>query len=314
MTHIRVPASSANLGPGYDTFGLALDKYDEVHARRTEGGLTITVSGVGAGAVPTDESHLVFQAAARTFEAMDLAVPGIEMHCVNTIPHGGGQGSSAAGIVSGILMARALTDEGAERFSDDDVFALATRMEGHPDNVAPVLAGGFTMAWMSGRLRAHPCMVRLAPRPEIDVILLSADDACQTSRARAALPEWVPHRDAAQNSARAALMAHAMAADPSLLFDATEDWLHQGYRAAVMPRTAEVLQQLRSDGYAAVLSGAGPSILILGADLPGPAAFAVEGYQASSIGIPGCGATVDGKALACGDTPGVAHTWGTPVP
>lgn len=313
--HVRVPASSANLGPGYDSFGLALARYDDVTARLTDSGFAVTVEGIGSGAVPEDETHLVVQAGLRAFAAMDVPVPGLALHCVNRIPHGGGQGSSAAAIVAGILMARALSVDGDDKLSDDEVFALATDMEGHPDNVAPVLYGGFTVAWMTAANgsgapnEVHPRTVRLRPDPRIRAIVFTAEQACATSQARAVLPATVPHADAAANSARAAILVHALTADPSLLFDATEDYLHQRYRADVMPQTAELLRRLRAEGLAAVLSGAGPSVLLLGADLPDPGAFDAVGFHAEKVDVPPAGASVDGVPFgaAHGDNAGVLH-------
>lgn len=297
QVHVRVPASSANIGPGYDSFGLALGRYDEVTASRLPAGDTsLEISADGEAAVPLGADNLIAQAAARAFVAMDVPMPGLRLHCVNRIPHGGGQGSSAAAIVAGILVARAVTEHGSDLLPDDAVFALATAMEGHPDNVAPVLFGGFTVAWMARGVDGAevPRAVGLAPHPRLRAIVLSADASCATTTARAALPASIPHADAAANSARAALLVHAMTADPSLLFDATEDYLHQRYRETVMPQTAAVLKRLRAASFAAVLSGAGPSVLILGADLPDAASFESEGFHAELMDVPRHGASVDG--------------------
>lgn len=294
---IRVPASAANLGPGYDSFGLALGSYDEVIAARADTGLSIQVRGVGAGQVPTDERHLVVQAALRAFAAMGEPAPGLRLDCTNTIPHGGGQGSSAAAIVAGVLLARALTPGGDDRLPDAAVFALATDMEGHPDNVAPALFGGFTVAW-TGAARGGATAaraVRLTPHADLQAVVLSAEASCATATARAALPALIPHAEAAANSARAALLVHAMTSEPDLLLDATEDYLHQRYREAVMPASAELLRRLRGRGIAAVLSGAGPSVLALGTDLPDPANWHEPGFSARRIAIPAHGAEVDGR-------------------
>lgn len=312
--HIRIPASSANLGPGYDSFGLALGRYDEVTAERADTGLTIEVSGVGADSVPTDESHLVYRAAARAFAAMAEPVPGLRIRCVNRIPHGGGQGSSAAAIVAGILMARALTPDGRRTLADDDVFALATEMEGHPDNVAPVLFGGFTISWMSGDDPARPRAVRLVPHPDVRAVVLSADESCATTQARAVLPAHLPHGDAAANSARTALLVHAMTTDPTLLLDATEDRLHQRYREGVMPATAALLARLRERGLAAVLSGAGPSILLLCAQVPPLSEVEAPGFHAEVVPVPEHGATVDGVPFGSDtDAEDVAKKGAAPV-
>ncbi len=294
---VRVAATSANLGPGYDSFGLALDLHDEVVAERIDAGLEITVDGVCSDTVPRDGSHLVVRAAARAFAAMGEDVPGLRMHCRNTIPHSSGQGSSAAAIVAGILMARALTPDGDRRLSDDGVFALATAMEGHPDNVAPALWGGFTIAWVAdgpGDAVAPPARtVRLAPHPDVQAIVFTADSVCATDTARAALPATVPHHDAAANAARAALLCHALTAEPGLLWEATRDWLHQPYRASVMPETAALLERLRAGGLAAVLSGAGPSVLLLGAALPEPEDLRHTGFTARRVALSSGGAQVE---------------------
>ena len=286
---VRVPATSANLGPGYDSAGLALGIYDEVTGRRTPGGLAVSVRGVGAGTLPNDGSHLVVRAAVAAFAAMGEPLPGLDLRCDNAIPHGSGQGSSAAAIVAGVLLARALTPDGARRLDDAAVLDLAARLEGHPDNVAPALLGGFTIAWGRDPARA----VRLAPHPGLRAIVFTADRACDTRTARAVLPAVVPHADAAANAARSALLVHAVTADPGLLLPATEDRLHQPYRRSVMPETAALLDRLRSAGIAAVLSGAGPSVLALGCDLPEPESLGGSGFRASEVPIAMHGAAVD---------------------
>ncbi len=295
---VRVPATSANLGPGYDTFGLALGLYDDVTAARTDAELSVTVAGIGAGTVPTDRTHLVVRAAAAAFEALGEPTPPLRLHCRNAIPHGSGQGSSAAAIVSGILLARALVPGGARRLDDAAVLALAARMEGHPDNAAAALLGGFTIAWNPDPDhdgppgKGGPRAVRLTPHPQVRAIVLTADRACATRTARAALPERIAHRDAVANAARAALLVHAMTTDPDLLLPATSDRLHQDYRAEVMPETAAVLLRLRSMGIAAVLSGAGPSVLALGTRLPDPDTLGFKGFHARLMPISRLGATV----------------------
>jgi homoserine kinase len=293
---VRVPASSANLGPGYDSFGLALALFDEVIAERTGSGLRIEVSGIGAGTVPTDGRHLVARAAGAAFDAMGEPTPGMSPQCTNAIPHGSGLGSSAAAIVAGILVARALAPGGDQRLPDQEVFTLATRMEGHPDNVAPVLFGGITIAWSPAGPGSAPRSVRLRPHPDLRAITLVADRSCATEEARAALPATVPHADAAANSARAGLLVYALTTDPDLLLDATDDRLHQPYRAAVMPESFALLHRLRSAGIAAVLSGAGPSVLALGTHLPDPDSLSAAGFRAARAELWSSGATVEALA------------------
>jgi homoserine kinase len=328
---VRVPATSANLGPGFDALGLALTLYDEVEARVTAGGVHIEITGEGEDLTDAGEKHLVVRAMRDAFDAFGaVQPPGLALRCVNRIPHGRGLGSSAAAIVSGILAAAALAGIGQDTY---DALTLATEIEGHPDNVAACLAGGLTIAWTTPD---GPKMTRLEPDPAITPIVCIAppDVAVRTEVARQALPPVVPHKDAAANAARAALLIAALtrpqsatpppqptmpppqhvprtisrgptlsgdavgaigtpepppvgtagtagpppdgtigtlphrgAAEPDL-FDATEDWLHQAYRAEAMPDTYALVQTLRREGFPAVVSGAGPSVLILaGPDL-----------------------------------------------
>lgn len=258
---VRAPATSANLGPGFDAFGLALTLHDSVEARVTSGGLAIEVSGEGAGTAGAAERHLVVRAMRAAFGALGGQPPGLALQCRNAIPHGRGLGSSAAAICSGLLAARALVRDGEARLPDPELFRLAAELEGHPDNVAACLAGGFTITWASRpgehRLVALPVADGLAP-----VVCVPAEPV-STRQARRALPATVPHADAAANGGRAGLLVAALTREPGLLLDATEDFLHQRYRAPVMPGTADLVSRLRAAGVAAVVSGAGPSVLAL---------------------------------------------------
>ena len=284
---IRVPATSANLGPGFDAFGLALRVYDEVTARVTGRGVAIRISGEGAGELPTDESHLVVRAMLATFDRIGVEPPaGIELTCTNAIPQARGLGSSSAAIVAGILAARALVDGGAGMLDDPAALRLASDIEGHPDNVAPCLLGGFTIAWLEPEgARA----VRLAPADAVHPIVLVPTQRGLTAHARAALPVTVPHADAARNAGRAALLVHALTTDPGLLLPATEDRLHQGYRAPAAPATYALVSELRTAGIPAVVSGAGPSVLVFGpAEIP-----VTAGWQLLDVGVDARGALVE---------------------
>jgi homoserine kinase len=260
---VAVPATSANLGPGFDSFGLALGLHDVVVAEIAPGGLTVKVSGEGAAAASAGEQHLVVRAMRTAFAHLGAAPPGLALSCQNEIPQGFGLGSSAGAICAGLLAARALAGPaGAAALPDDTILALATRMEGHPDNVAACLAGGLTIAWHpAGSAGAR--VARLAPLPGIAPVLCVPAAPLPTVTARQVLPPQVPHADAAANSARAALLVTALTSQPDLLMDATEDFLHQGYRAAAMPATARLIAALRAAGIPAVVSGAGPSVLAL---------------------------------------------------
>ncbi|MGW0199616.1 homoserine kinase [Nonomuraea sp. NPDC003201] len=264
---IRVPATSANLGPGFDALGLALSLYDDVEAALTdEAGVRVTVEGEGAGELDLGEGHLVVRAMRATFDRMGITQPsGIRLHCRNRIPHARGLGSSSAALCAGILAARALA-EGEQlsepgRFSDDDVFALATEIEGHPDNVAPCLAGGLTVAWYDHSGAPH--MVKLAPDERIRPVVVVPVTRLATETARGLLPKDVPHKDASFNAGRAALLIAALTRqpEPGLLLAATEDRLHQHYRAPAMRDTANLVERLRAVGVPAVVSGAGPTVL-----------------------------------------------------
>ena len=264
---IRVPASSANLGPGFDALGLALALHDEVSARVTERvagatapSLVVECSGEGSSSVPRDGSHLVYRAMVRGFRSMRVTLPGIALDCENAIPHGRGLGSSSAAIVAGLAASRALVQDGHERMGDDDLFGLAAELEGHPDNVAPATYGGFTIAYGEpGHFRA----VRLDVDPAVSFVAFVPDTVLETRVARGLLPELVPHHDAALNAGRAALLVAALTGRPDQLLAATEDRLHQQYRATAMPGSASLVESLRSDGFPAVVSGAGPTVLAL---------------------------------------------------
>lgn len=259
MVNIRVPATSANLGPGFDSLGLALTLHDEVEAELTGPGVEVTVEGEGAGELDLGEGHLVVKAMRNAFDRMGMAQPeGIRLRCRNRIPHARGLGSSSAAICAGILAARAL---GTGELPDDEVFALATEMEGHPDNVAPCLAGGLTIAWT--HQGGSPRMVKLVPDTRIRPVVLVPATRLSTEAARGLLPKDVPHKDASFNAGRAALLIAALTQRPErgLLLAATEDRLHQDYRAPAMRASADLVERLRAVGVPAVVSGAGPTIL-----------------------------------------------------
>lgn len=260
---VRVPATSANLGPGFDSLGLALGIYDVVEAEVTSAGLDVQVEGEGGQALPRDEAHLVVRAIRAGFARWALAgPPGLTLVAHNAIPHGRGLGSSAAAVVAGLVLADRLATSAYGPDPERDVLALAASLEGHPDNAAAALLGGLTIAWLpsdSGPARA----VRVDPHPSIEPVLLVPDHQLETRHARSVLPDLVPHADAARGAGRVALLVHALTVAPEHLLPATQDWLHQQQRRVAMPETIDLVGELRADGHAAVVSGAGPSVLVL---------------------------------------------------
>lgn len=257
---VRTPASSANLGPGFDALGLALTLYDVVTAEVLPSGLEISVSGEGSDAVPTNERHLVVRAMHAAFDALGERPEGLRLTCANAIPHGRGLGSSAAAIVAGITLANALTDGAG--LDGEAAFQLAADLEGHPDNVAAAMFGGLTIAWLD---RESARVERLDSA--VAVTAFVPPEAVSTEKARGLLPATVPHADAAANAGRAALLVRALTTSPDRLLPATEDRLHQSYRSSAMPDSYDLMSSLRADGVAATISGAGPTVLAFGRGL-----------------------------------------------
>ena len=258
---VSVPATSANLGPGFDSLGLALSLRDELVAQVVPGGLTIEVKGAGADDVPRDESHLVVRSMRAAFDLMGASPPGLRLECRNVIPHSRGLGSSSAAIVAGVTLARALVAGGQLLASDDALFDLAADIEGHPDNVAPAFFGGFVI---SGREDDRWYAVRVGVDPRVTAVAFVPPTGVATAIARGLLPASVPHADAAANSGRAALLVAALGGQPEHLLAATRDWLHQDQREPAMPDTLALVRRLRADGVPAVVSGAGPTVLAFG--------------------------------------------------
>lgn len=255
---VEVPATSANLGPGFDCFGLALDWRERVNLAVIDHGYQIEVSGEGATELPRDETHLIIRAALVGLADLGVRAPGLWLGCRNTIPHARGLGSSSAAIVAGLVAAAGLAGVDAEQ---EWLLRHANAIEGHPDNVAAAIYGGFVLAYEG---RAGVTVAEGSVDPAIGAALFIPNMSVATEAARGLLPQTVPHVEAAANSGRAALLVHAMASEPDLLYDATCDWLHQGYREAAMPRSYELMKSLRGRGFAAMISGAGPSVLVLG--------------------------------------------------
>ncbi|WP_197381864.1 homoserine kinase [Mycolicibacterium mengxianglii] len=261
-----VAASSANLGPGFDSLGVAVGLYDEIIVETTESGVGVEVEGEGSGQVPLGSDHLVVRAIERGLVETGLRAPGLMVRCRNVIPHSRGLGSSAAAVVGGLAVVNGLAAQmDALVMSEDRLVQLSSEFEGHPDNAAAAVLGGAVVSWtesadISG---GDPTYAAAAIHLHPDIHLFPAIPEVRSSTAetRVLLPEQVSHTAARFNLSRAALLVVALTERPDLLMPATEDVLHQPQRGPAMPASAEYLRLLRGCGVAAVLSGAGPAVL-----------------------------------------------------
>jgi homoserine kinase len=266
MAQVSVPASSANLGPGFDSLAIALELRDHYAAQILDDAIfDVDVTGEGAEEVKKDKNHLVIKAMMKGFEFMGAKPRGIALRALNNTPHGRGLGSSSSAIIGGLVLARNLVLGGEDMLTDDDVIALATELEGHPDNIAAAYFGGATISWMDTSLSETPRAraVKIHVDQHIKAIVFVPENHLATSKARKLLPETISHSDAVLNTSHAALLVQALSHRPDLLFTATEDFLHQSYRAEAMPKSAALMKKLRAAGVAATISGAGPSVLVL---------------------------------------------------
>lgn len=259
---ITIPATSANLGPGFDCLGVALGLYNQVTFTAVfQPSLTIEVTGLDAAKVPTDETNLVYQSACHMFDRLGKRPSGLHIQQKNNIPVGSGLGSSSTAVLAGLLGANALMDG---HFSQADILAIAAAEEGHPDNVAPALLGGLVLGVMQGE-QVH---IEQLPIAQQQVVIVTPDFQLLTKDARAALPNQVSRQDAIFNASRLPLLIHALetAAYPKLTL-AMQDKLHQPYRLPLIPGMAEAFDAAYTAGAAgAALSGAGPSLIAFAPD------------------------------------------------
>ena len=259
---VSVPATTANLGPGFDTLGMALDWTDLFEVSVTPRDLTFDIRGEGTDLLPRNADHLVVRTLLDALDELGWDAPGLHLRAHSTIPLARGLGSSSAAIVAGLALAWELASPGIPMDSDW-AFARAYRVEGHGDNVGPAILGGLTITWSNHTGSALPQIRTSSVRGDLRVLALVPSEVLLTDSARSALPKEVPLVDAVANIACAALLVHALAQDPSVLFDATQDTLHQPYRAGLYPGSHGLLAALRKRGYAAVISGAGPTVAVL---------------------------------------------------
>jgi homoserine kinase len=303
-----VPASSANIGPGFDSIGLALGIWDEYVVTVTEEpGLHIDVKGEGVGEVPRDELNLVHQSMSRAWQELGVHTPaGLHMSCRNAVPHCRGLGSSATSIVAGVVAAQGLCDVATERAGAGTRFAggfdrtftnnLAAALEGHPDNSSASVFGGMTLSWTDDVDPEQIHTVQLEVSPDVIPLVFVPDAKLSTATARAVLPAQVPHSVAARNAGRAGLLVEAVTRRPDVLFAATREWLHQEQRRTSFPDSMAFLDVLRGKGHAAVISGAGPSVLVLttAAQLEDARAQADPSvWRVLEPGIPATGASLE---------------------
>ena len=295
---VQVPATSANLGPGFDSFGLALAMHDRYVAQiLDDAGLDIDVTGEGADEVPRTDKNLLVKAMNKGFDYLGGKPKGIAVRALNVIPHGRGLGSSASAIIGGLCLARALVLTGIDKMSDEKLLQLATDLEGHPDNVAAALYGNAVVAWQEDQHGKEIAQaISLSVDTRIRAIAFIPSTSVATSKARKMLPEMIPHRDAARNSANSALLVHALTLRPDLLFRATQDFLHQSYRSEAMPASFALLTKLRDAGVAAFISGAGPTVLALHTGNESDVAELIRAagskFEAKSLEIARSGATI----------------------
>lgn len=260
-----VSASSANLGPGFDSIGLALSLYDEILVETTHSGLVVHVEGEGAGQLPVGPEHLVVRAVQSGLRAVGVRAGGLVVRCRNAIPHSRGLGSSAAAVVGGLAVVNGLAAQANyEPLSNSQLIQLSSEFEGHPDNAAAAVLGGAVVSWVDrGGDRPEYAAAPLRLHPDIHVYCAIPEERSLTAETRVLLPAQVSHDDARFNVSRAALLVVALTERPDLLMAATEDVLHQPQRAPAMPASAEYLALLRRHNVAATLSGAGPSLIAL---------------------------------------------------
>lgn len=300
MAQVSVPSTSANLGPGFDSFGLALEQRDRYAAQiLDEPNFDVDVAGEGAEDVARDKNHLVIKSMMRAFEFMGAKPRGIALRALNVTPHGRGLGSSSSAIVGGLVLARNLVLSGQEFMSDQELIELATEIEGHPDNVAAAFFGGATIAWTNPKEevdakgkaieKLNGRALRVPVHKDIKAVAFVAEKVLATSKARKLLPDQINHASAAANAGRAGLLVHALEHRPDLLHAATQDFLHQDFRRSGMPASLSLMEKLRGAGFAATISGAGPTVLVLHAGnselVAQICAFAPAGFTAVALDV-----------------------------
>ncbi|MHA6511675.1 homoserine kinase [Tessaracoccus sp. Z1128] len=280
---VRVPATTANLGSGFDCVGMAFDWYDELTLDLLdEPGLDVVVTGEGAGDVALDERHLVVSSLLDGLAAFGASrPPGMRLTCRNTIPHSRGLGSSAAAIVAGLTLAWGVARPG-EPVDRASVTRMATQAEGHPDNAGAAVWGGAILAWAR---EGKVSLVQLPLPVGFQAVAFVPDFECRTDEARRVLPATVARTDAVAQAIAAAALPLALTLRPDLLLDATADRLHQRYRADLMRPAYDLMSRLRDAGVPAAISGAGPTVIAVGLpeQLAGVGAVTTDGFAIHAL-------------------------------
>lgn len=287
---LTVPATTANLGPGFDSIGLALDIRDRITASVVESGVTVSISGNGADSLPNDETHLIAKVALDAAQQWGQPLSGLAIECQNNIPQGRGFGSSAAAIIAGLVIARELTGTDV---SDAQILQQANVIEGHPDNISACLFGGLTVnSWTS---LDDVQSVSLPVHKDVVVVMGIPQAELNTHKARGLLPDTVPYEDAIFNASRSALLIAAMTSHPEQLMSATADRLHQNYRKSAYSESFDIVSALRTAGIGGAISGAGPSVIALTTSAQAQAATDIisgGGFQARQVAISSIGVQV----------------------
>lgn len=258
---VKVPATSANLGPGFDALGLALDLWNEaVFTSTGDKKISLTIEGEGSGILPTDQTNAILEAALQVYELAGKPCDGLQIHCINRVPLGSGLGSSSAAMLTGMLGANAVL---GEPYSREEILKLAIETEGHPDNVAPAMLGGLVASIIH---ESHVVSLRLTltgQHTPIHITVVFPDFDFPTKQARAILPQQIDRRDAIYNISRAVIVTEAFRqGDLEMLAEAMTDRLHQPYRIPLIPGAQAAMEAMKGAGASAVaLSGAGPSLI-----------------------------------------------------
>jgi homoserine kinase len=265
---VKVPATTANLGPGFDTLGMALEIYNYIEVQTKDKGLDISIKGAGKDNLPVDKNNLIYQAMESVFLKADVSPPGLKLNFINRIPLARGLGSSAAAIVGGLTAANELI---GEKFSTQQLLNLAMEFEQHPDNITPALLGGLVVS----TLQEGEILYKKIAVPDIKVVVCIPDFELSTAKAREVLPEKVDFDDAVFNVSRTGLLLTGfLTQDYELVSKALDDRLHQCYRASLIPGFKDIVASLKDKVLGVTLSGAGPTVV----------AFTQRGQETAEIG------------------------------